>query len=103
MALRGIKPKPLAHKIAAGNACKRRLSAVVTQPAAGEMLSPQAGQQNERALGSWNRYLANVAPGHLSPIDAPLLARLCMALAYADEANEKIEGSGLVMSAPNTG
>ena len=48
-------------------------------------------------------YLANVAPNHLSPIDSPLLARLCVALAYADEANDKIEELGLLVKAPNTG
>lgn len=48
-------------------------------------------------------YLANSARGHLMPIDAPLLARLCMALAYADEATEKIETMGLLVKAPNTG
>jgi hypothetical protein len=47
-------------------------------------------------------YLPNVAPGHLSPIDGPLLAQLCVALAYADEANEKLEDPGL-LKAPNTG
>ena len=66
-------------------------------------MCPQVVQENERALGYWTMYLANVAPGHLSPIDAPLLARLCMALAYADQANESIEESGLVVNAPNTG
>jgi phage terminase small subunit len=48
-------------------------------------------------------YLANVAPGHLSPIDGPLLARLCVALAYADEANEKIEELGMLVKAPHSG
>ncbi len=48
-------------------------------------------------------YLANAAPGHLSPIDGPSLARLCVALAYADEANEKIEELGMLVKAPNTG
>ena len=75
--------------------CRRR------QP--GDMLCPQAVQRNERALAYWTMYLANAAPGHLSPIDAPLLARLCMALAYADEANDKIEELGLLVKAPNTG
>lgn len=66
-------------------------------------MCPQAVQHNERAYAYWNMYLANAAPGHLTPIDAPLLARLCMALAYADEANEKIEVTGLLVKAPNTG
>jgi phage terminase small subunit len=67
------------------------------------MLCPQAVARNERALGYWTMFLSNAAPGHLTPIDAPLLGRLCMSLAYADEANEKIEISGMMVKAPNTG
>jgi hypothetical protein len=103
MAQRGRKPKPIAAKIAAGNPGKRPLSTLVPAPAPGDMLCPQAVQRNERARAYWTMYLANAAPGHLSPIDAPLLARICVALAYADEANEKIEVMGLLVKAPNTG
>jgi Phage terminase, small subunit len=103
MAQRGRKPKPVAAKIAAGNPGKRSLTTLVPPPRAGDMLCPQAVQRNERALAYWTMYLANAAPGHLSPMDGPLLARLCMALAYADEANEKIEATGLLVKAPNTG
>lgn len=42
-------------------------------------------------------FLANVASGHLTPIDAPLLGRVCTCLAYADEANEKIMGRVVVV------
>lgn len=103
MAQRGRKPKPVAAKVAAGNPGKRSLVTLVPAPAPGDMLCPQAVQRNERALAYWTMYLANVAPGHLSPIDAPLLARLCMALAYADAANDKVEELGLLVKAPNTG
>jgi hypothetical protein len=84
MAQRGRKPKPVAAKLAAGNPGKRPLTTLVPSPAPGDMLCPQSVQHNERAFAYWSMYLANAAPGHLSPIDAPLLARLCMALAYAD-------------------
>jgi hypothetical protein len=67
------------------------------------MLCPQVVERNERARDYWAMYLAHAAPGHLTPLDAPLLARLVMALAYADEANEKIEVTGLLVKAPNTG
>jgi len=67
------------------------------------MMCPQAIQRNERARAYWEMYLANAARGHLSPMDAPLLARLCTALAYADEANDKIEELGMLVKAPNTG
>jgi Phage terminase, small subunit len=103
MAQRGRKPKPVATKLAAGNPGKRPLTTLVPAPAPGDMLCPQSVQRNERAFAYWSMYLANAAPGHLSPIDAPLLARLCMALAYADEANDKIEELGLLVKAPNTG
>ena len=103
MAQRGRKPKPVAAKIAAGNPGKRALGTLVRAPVAGDMICPQAVQRNARALAYWTMYLANAAPNHLSPIDAPLLARLCMALAYADEANDKIEELGLLVKAPNTG
>ena len=42
------------------------------------------------------------APGHLTTVDAPLLARLCVALAYADEANAQVQALGLLVKAPNT-
>jgi hypothetical protein len=103
MAQRGRKPKPVAAKIAAGNPGKRPLTTLVPAPAAGVMLCPTVVQRNPRARAYWEMYLANAAPGHLSPIDAPLLARLCVALAYADEANEKLEELGLLIRAPNTG
>src|SRR5687768_17546728 len=48
-------------------------------------------------------YLASTAPGHLVSIDAPLLARLCLALAYADEATAQVRALGLLVKAPNTG
>jgi P27 family predicted phage terminase small subunit len=103
MAQRGRKPKPIASKVAAGNPGKRPLTTLVPAPKAGEMMCPQAIQRNERARTYWDMFLANAARGHLSPMDAPLLARLCTALAYADEANEKIETTGLMVRAPNTG
>ncbi len=103
MAQRGRKPKPIAAKIAAGNPGKRPLTTLVPMPAPGAMLCPRSVQRNERALAYWTMYLANAAPGHLSPIDAPLLAGLCVALAYADEANDKIEELGLLVKAANTG
>src|SRR5205814_9764904 len=46
-------------------------------------------------------YLGNVAPGHLAPIDSPLLARLCMTLARIDEA-EVAMGANMLVKAPNT-
>ena len=47
-------------------------------------------------------YLVSTAPGHLAPLDAPLLGRLCLALAYADEATAQVQAVGLLVKAPNT-
>ena len=103
MTQRGRKPKSIAAKLAAGNPGKRSLNTLVPVPSRGDMLCPQAVQRNARAAAYWEMYLANVAPGHLLPIDAPLLARLCVALAFADEAHEQIESLGMLVKAPNTG
>ena len=103
MAQRGRKPKPVAAKRASGNPGRRPLTTLVPSPAAGDTLCPQSVQRDERAFAYWQMYLANAAPGHLAPIDSPLLARLCTALAFADEAHAKIEELGLLVKAPNTG
>lgn len=102
MAQRGRKPKPIATKVAAGNPGKRSLATLVPSPKDGAMLCPRAVAGNERARDYWAMYLANAAPGHLTPIDAPLLARLCIALAYADEATEQIESTGMLVKTPHT-
>ena len=103
MAQRGRKPKTVAAKLAAGNPGKRSLTTLVPAPVAGDMICPKSVQGNPRAAAYWAMYLLNASPGHLSPIDAPLLSRLCIALAYADEATEKIEALGMLVKAPNSG
>jgi P27 family predicted phage terminase small subunit len=103
MAIRGAKPKPVCLKRIAGNPGKRSLATMVPEPREGELACPPGVAGNERALAYWEMYLDNAAPGHLAPLDAPLLARLCLALAYADEATEKIAQTGMLVKAPNTG
>jgi len=102
MALRGRKPKPLAEKRLAGNPGGRSLTPVVPEPPEGDLLCPLAVKDNPRAAAYWDMYLAGTAPGHLTTVDAPLLARLCVALAYADEANAQVQALGLLVKAPNT-
>jgi phage terminase small subunit len=57
---------------------------------------------NPIAKNYWDHYIGNASPGHLMPIDAPLLARLCMCLARADDAEQKMGGS-MIVKAPHTG
>jgi phage terminase small subunit len=103
MASPGRKPKPVALKLIQGNPGKRPLKTMVAPPKGGEILCPLTVQNNERARAYWDMYLANAAPGHLAPIDAPLLARLCLALAWADDAAGQMEASGMLVKAPHTG
>jgi len=103
MATVGRKPKTVAEKMLLGNPGKRPLKTLVPAPRRGTLICPVSVANNERAQVYWEMYLDNAAPGHLAPIDAPLLARLCLALAYADEATDKMHSSGMLVKAPNTG
>ena len=102
MAIRGNKPKPVADKRIRGNPGNRPLTTLVPAPRDGAIHCPAHLAANEIAQGYWAMYLANAAPGHLAPLDAPLLARLCMALARVDEA-ERLMGANMLVKAPNTG
>ena len=73
------------------------------EPPHGDLPCPLEVERNPRAAAYWGMYLLSTAPGHLAPLDAPLLARLCLALAYADEATAQVRALGLLVKAPNTG
>jgi len=101
MATRGRKPKSVAEKKIAGNPGRRSLQTAFAEPLKGDLMCPNDVMAKPRAKAYWQMYLANAAPGHLAPIDAPLLARLCMALAWADEATELMEQTGMLVKSPN--
>ena len=102
MAIRGNRPKPVASKLIRGNPGHRPLTTIVPAPRNGTILCPLHVAADETAKAYWDMYLANAAPGHLAPLDAPLLTRLCMALARVDEA-ERLMGTNMLVKAPNTG
>jgi phage terminase small subunit len=102
MAIRGNRPKPIADKLIRGNPGNRRLTTVVPAPKHGAIICPLHVAADGTAKAYWDMYLANAAPGHLAPLDAPLLTRLCMALARVDEA-ERLMGANMLVKAPNTG
>lgn len=97
MAIRGRKPNTIEDRKARGNPSKRPLTTLVPQPMKGAMLVPREVEANDRAQGYWEMFLTNSAPGHLRPLDAPLLARLCLALAMADQASEEVAKTGLLV------
>lgn len=103
MALRGRKPKTTADKVLEGNPGRRPLTTMVPPPRPGEMICPNSVMRNERAKAYWDMYLANAAPGHLAPIDAPMIARLCLCWALADQAWDDMEKTGVLVKSPNAG
>lgn len=103
MALRGRKPKSVQQKMLTGNPDRRPLSLAHQPPQEGALTCPAYLTGNESAMRHWNLFLQNCAPNHLSPIDAPLLARLCQALAWAEEAASRMGSSGVLVKAPNGG
>lgn len=96
MAKPGSKPRSIAEKKVRGNPGRRPLTPIVPAPPAGVMMCPLQVSGNPRANAYWNNYLNNAAPGHLAPIDGPMLAMLCMALARKDEAEAAMDGKMLV-------
>lgn len=103
MAMPGKKPKTVAQKRVEGNMGKRALTTMVPKPRGGALVCPTAVMKNERALVYWDLYTGTAAPGHLAPLDAPLLARMCLCFALADEAWDDMVASGKLVKAPNTG
>ena len=101
MAIRGNKPKPVVDKLIRGNPGNRPLTTMVPAPRSGEVMCPLQVANNAIAQSYWTMYLGNAAPGHLAPLDAPLLARLCMCLARIDEA-ETAMGSNMLVKMPNS-
>lgn len=101
MARRGNKPTATVTKLVRGNPGKRPIAAVDEAPE-GDLICPRAVSDNERARRYWDFYIAVTAPGHLRPVDGPLLARLCVCHAVADEASEKLYEHGLLVKAPKS-
>jgi phage terminase small subunit len=103
MPVTGRPPKSPAERKVSGRVSKRPLTTAVPPPPDGAMVCPDVVMTNPRARAYWDHTLSSVAPGHLAPVDAPLLARYCLALARADEAEIALAANGLVVAGPNTG
>lgn len=108
MAVNGRKALPADERKARGTKIKRTLvqttAAIVPAAVEGVMSAPDTVMTNERALHYWDFTLRSVGPGHLAPVDSPLLAAYCLALSRADEAETAMrETGGMVVKAPNTG
>jgi phage terminase small subunit len=101
MGIAGRKPKTQAEKRVTGS---HRLSGTAfPPPKKGSLTCPPAVADDSRALAHWRKFVADVAPEHLARIDEWMLARLCMCIARAEEAEEKMKATGMLVKAPNTG
>lgn len=97
MALRGRKPTSTAEKILLGNPGGRPLKTVVPKAKGGRIPVPPEVEQDPKALEYWHHFLTTTAPGHLMPVDAPMLAELCHTLSMLHSARAKLRVTGDVM------
>jgi P27 family predicted phage terminase small subunit len=80
-----------------GNPGKRPLTTVVPRPRTGIIPCPPEVAEEPEALKYWQHYVATTDPGHLMPVDAPLLAELCMTLAHLKAARAKVRKLGDIL------
>lgn len=102
--MRGRKPKALSEKLDAGNPGKRSLTPIVPPAPAGDMPCPDTVEQDARAKGYWDHYVATAPVGLLRPVHGPQLADLCIAHSIYDDALDRMRRfGGVVLVAPETG
>ena len=97
MALRGRKPTPAAEKILVGSPGHRAITTVVPRPKGGVITVPPEVEQDAKAQEYWTHFITTTAPGHLMPVDAPMLAELCQTLSMLHSARAKLRVTGDVM------
>jgi len=100
--IRGAKPKASALKRLHGTERTDRAKNEPVPPA-GDLVPSEQLNRVKHAQGLWDHYLATAPYGLLKPVDAPLLERLCIALAMARQAMDEVIALGLVVKSPNKG
>jgi P27 family predicted phage terminase small subunit len=101
MSIRGRKPTPVETKIVMGNPGRRPLTTAVPKPPRGPLVCPPEVADDAKALEYWRHYTSTTARGHLMPVDAPLLAELCSALAALHVARANLRKTGDLVKTPN--
>jgi phage terminase small subunit len=97
MALRGRKPTSTADKILLGNPGGRPLKTVVPKARAGRIAVPPEVEADPKAQEYWDHFTTTTAPGHLMPVDGPMLAELCYTMSLLHSARAKLRVTGDVM------
>ncbi len=100
--IRGAKPKSSASKRLHGTERADRAKNEPVPPA-GDLVPSEQLDRVRHARGLWDHYLATSPLGLLKPVDAPLLERLCVALALARQAMDEVIHLGLVVKSPDKG
>ena len=100
--IRGAKPKASALKRLHGTERPDRAKHEPVPPA-GDLIASEQLDRVTHARGIWEHYLATSPLGLLKPVDAPLLERLCIALAIAKQAMDEVIALGLVVKSPDKG
>jgi P27 family predicted phage terminase small subunit len=100
MALRGRKPTPVVEKILTGNPGGRSLATMLPQPRKRKPTPHKVVEEDPRAMRHWTLVLEECAPGHLVRLDTALLERFCKCMSRLEEAEEKLEGTSMMLRSP---
>lgn len=92
---RGRKPKTADQHALHGTKRPDRQPRSNPRPRAGAMQPTPQVDRIPEARRYWDHYVATAPLGMLAPVDAPLLERLCVALAIAEVAMDQILRRGL--------
>lgn len=102
MALRGRKPTPVETKILLGNPGGRALTTAVPKPRNGPIPCPEEVEADKIALEAWIHYTTTTDPGHLKPVDAPMLAELCLVISALKRNRAMLAKTGEMMQSKET-
>ena len=97
----GRKPNVSALDAIHGNPGRRPRHQAIAAAPTGAMHCPSEVTDFAGAARYWKHFMRTAPAGLLRPVDAPLLARLCVALALADRAAAELQGGALVATTPN--
>jgi phage terminase small subunit len=103
MALRGRKPTPVETKRIMGNPGGRPLTTVVPKARKGIIPLPPEVEEDPIALAAWQHYTTTTDPGHLMPVDGPMLAELCMVISALKRNRAFLAKTGEMLKSKETG
>lgn len=98
--MKGRKPKPTKLKVLGGNPGKRPLNTQEPKPKSGRPMCPK--HLSPEARKAWRKLAKELeAVGLLSKLDGIALEMVCETYARWQDANEKVQKTGLMLKSPN--